>query len=110
MMYMGSFAGTNHPMYILYTGSKMKVGTLLLCVVLTDTASSHTLTRDHASTRADLSSKSYKTTQIMISRANSREGYAHVSSRTIGMSKRELLGSMSEKARARELWRESAEG
>ena len=25
---MGSFAGTNHPMYILYTGSKMKVETL----------------------------------------------------------------------------------
>ena len=26
---MGSFAGTNHPMHILYTGSKMKVETLL---------------------------------------------------------------------------------
>ena len=26
---MGSFAGTNHPMYILYPGSKMKVETLV---------------------------------------------------------------------------------
>ena len=26
---MGSFAGTNHPMYNLYTGSKMKVETLI---------------------------------------------------------------------------------
>ena len=32
---MGSFADTNHPMYIPYTGSKMKVGTLVRSEVKT---------------------------------------------------------------------------
>ena len=47
MIYMGSFAGTNHPMYILYTGSKMKVETLLYSHVHEACTEEHLIDRWH---------------------------------------------------------------